>query len=104
MDRINKLKEYLQASPKDNFLLHALALEYIKMGDNAEARKLFEDILQRDEKYIGSYFHLAKLLERIGENELAIDWYEKGMTAAKEAGDNHSYNELQAAYEDLVEP
>jgi len=102
MDRINKLKEYLQTSPIDNFLLHALALEYVKAGDDAEARKLFEDILERDEKYVGSYYHLAKLLERIGENELAIKWYEKGMTAAKEVGDNHSYNELQAAHEDLV--
>lgn len=102
MDRINKLKEYLQASSNDNFLMHALALEYIKKGDDAEARKLFEDILQRDAKYIGSYYHLAKLLERTGENEQAITWYEKGMAAAKEAGDNHSYNELQAAYEDLV--
>ncbi|MBA4140780.1 MAG: hypothetical protein H0X70_09810 [Segetibacter sp.] len=104
MDRIYKLKEYLQASPNDNFLLHALALEYVKMGDDAEARELFEDILERDAKYVGSYYHLAKLLERIGENELAIKWYEKGMSAAKEAGDNHSYNELQGAYEDLVEP
>lgn len=103
MDRISKLKEYLRGSPNDNFLMHALALEYIKMGDDPEARKLFEDILQRDAKYIGSYYHLAKLLERTGENGLAIKWYEKGMAAAKEAGDNHSYNELQAAYEDLAE-
>ncbi len=102
MDRIYKLKEYLQASPNDNFLLHALALEYVKMGDDAEARELFEDILERDEKYVGSYYHLAKLLERTGENELAIKWCQRGMAAAKEAGDNHSYNELQAAYEDLV--
>lgn len=104
MDRINKLKEYLKTSPNDNFLLHALALEHVKMGDDGEARKLFEDILERDEKYVGSYYHLAKLLERIGENEQAIKWYERGMAAAKEARDNHSYNELQAAYEDLAEP
>jgi tetratricopeptide (TPR) repeat protein len=102
MDRINKLKEYLQGSPNDNFLLHALALEHVKTGNEAEARKLFEAILERDPTYVGSYYHLAKLLERTGENELAIKWYEKGMAAAKEAGDNHSYNELQAAYEDLV--
>lgn len=102
MNRINKLKEYLTASPADSFLQHALALEYIKMGDDAEARKLFENILERDASYIGSYYHLAKLLERTGNNENAIQWYEKGMAAAKQAGDQHSYNELQAAYEDLV--
>ena len=102
VDRINKLKEYLQATPKDSFLQHALALEHVKIGDDNEARKLFEEILIRDEKYVGSYYHLAKLLERVGETDTAVAWYEKGMKAAKEAGDQHSYNELQAAYEDLV--
>jgi len=102
MERIEKLKQYLAASPTDNFLQHALALEYIKIGDDNEAQKLFENILERDPKYVGTYYHLAKLLERVGKNEQAIQWYEKGMSAAKEAGDQHSYNELQAAYEDLV--
>jgi Tfp pilus assembly protein PilF len=102
MDRIKKLREYLQAAPADNFLRHALALEYVKLGDDTEAKKLFEDILATDASYIGSYYHLAKLFERIGENQLAIEWYEKGMAAAKQVGDQHSYNELQTAYEDLV--
>ena len=103
MDRINKLLEYLKSSPTDSFLRHALALEYIKIGNDEEARKLFETILELDPKYVGSYYHLAKLLERMGENELAIEWYEKGMIAAKEAGDGHALNELRAAYEDLTD-
>ncbi|MCE3282902.1 MAG: tetratricopeptide repeat protein [Chitinophagaceae bacterium] len=102
MDRILKLREFLNATPNDNFLRHALALEYIKMNDDASARQLFEEILAASPDYIGSYYHLGKLLERAGETELAIQWYEKGMTAAKEAKDQHAYNELQAAYEDLV--
>lgn len=102
MNRIDKLKEYLQASPNDSFLQHALALEYIKQGDELDARLLFENILKRDPGYVGSYYHLAQLLARMGETHLAIEWFEKGMAAAKAAGDQHSYNELQAAYEDLV--
>lgn len=102
MNRINKLKEHLTTSPEDSFLQHALALEYIKIGEDVEARMLFENILKREPTYVGTYYHLAKLLERAGHNEEAIQWYEKGMTAAKQAGDQHSYNELQAAYEDLV--
>ena len=102
MERIEKLKEFLRANPTDSFLQHALALEYIKTGDDGSARTLFEEILNRDHNYIGSYYHLAKLLERTGEQELALLWYEKGMAAAKAAGDNHAYNELQMAYEDLV--
>lgn len=102
MDRINTLSEYLKSSPADSFLQHALALEYIKIGNDEEARRLFESILTNDPHYVGSYYHLGKLLERKGEAELAIKWYEKGMEAAIKAGDQHSYNELQASYEDLV--
>ena len=102
MDRIEKLREFLRASPSDSFLQHALALEYIKAGDDGAARLLFEEILTRDPGYIGSYYHLAKLFERTNDQQAAITWYEKGMAAAKAAGDQHAYNELQMAYEDLV--
>jgi Tfp pilus assembly protein PilF len=102
MERIEKLKEFLKADPTDSFVQHALALEYIKTGNNPAARDLFEDILTREPGYIGSYYHLAKLLESTGERDLAVEWYERGMAAARAAGDNHAYNELQAAHEDLV--
>ena len=103
MDRIAKLKEFLSANPNDSFVQHALALEYVKAGDDAEARKWFENILSNDENYIGSYYHLGKLLERSNEKETAMKWYEMGMLKAKENGDMHAYNELQAAYEDLAD-
>ena len=102
MNRIEKLKAFLNENPKDSFVQHALALEYVKAGDDAEARLLFEKLLERDENYIGSYYHLARLLERNDAKESAIHWYEKGMLKAKEANDHHAYNELRAAYEDLV--
>ena len=102
MDRISKLKEYFEANENDSFIQHALALEYVKLGDDAEARKLFENILLKNENYIGSYYHLGKLLERNDDKEHALRWYERGMLKAKEAGDQHAYNELQAAYDDLV--
>jgi Tfp pilus assembly protein PilF len=103
MERIEKLKEFLLADPHDAFVKHALALEYIKLGEEGPARRYFEEILQRDPGYVASYYHLGKLLERTGEPALATEWYEKGMAAAKAAGQRHAYNELQAAYEDLAD-
>lgn len=102
MDRIEKLREFLKADPKDSFIQHALALELIKAGDDLGAQKLFEDILLRDPGYIGSYYHLAKLYERSGDIEAAIRWYEKGMEEAKKSGENKTYNELRSAYEELT--
>jgi Tfp pilus assembly protein PilF len=103
MEKIEKLKSFLVHSPDDPFLKHALALEYIKMGNEKDARSLFMEILDRDPAYIGSYYHLAGLMQRAGETDIARIWYEKGMNAAKLAGDLHAFNELLAAYEDLID-
>jgi len=103
MSRIEKLLEYMKTSGKDSFLQHALALEYIKVDQDEEARKLFNEILLREPTYIGSYYHLAKLLERAGDYDKAIRIYKRGMEEAKKAGDNHTYSELQAALEDIEE-
>lgn len=102
MERIDKLKEFLKVTPADSFLQHALALEYSKRGDDSSARTLFEEILTREPGYIGSYYHLAKLLERSGDTAAAIAWYEKGMEAAKKAGDTHALGELRSAYEEMM--
>lgn len=101
-ERIEKLKEFLKASPADCFLNHALALEYVKLGNDEEARKLFETNINNDSSYVATYYHLGKLLERMGVQQEAIAIYEQGMKIAREAKDMHTYNELQGAYEDLV--
>lgn len=101
-DRIEKLLAFLKDSPKDSFLNHALALEYIKLGNDKEAQEVFEQNLQNDENYVATYYHYAKLCERIANRERAIALYEKGMQVAKAAKDMHAYSELQSAYEDLV--
>jgi len=101
-ERIEKLKTFLKASPADCFLNHALALEYIKAGDDENARVHFELNVLNDPAYVATYYHLAKLLERAGETENAISLYVRGMEQAKAAKDMHTYSELQSAWEDLV--
>jgi tetratricopeptide (TPR) repeat protein len=86
MDRIARINEFLQANPKDNFLRHALALEYLKLEEDTMARSLFEAILTESPEYVGSYYHLAKLLEKLQERELAITWYEKGNGGSEKSG------------------
>lgn len=102
MDRIEKLKQFLEANPTDSFIQHALALEFIKLGDDSTARQLFEELLNREPGYVGSYYHLGKLLERNNDNDAAMKWYEKGMEEAGKAGENHAYGELRGALEELI--
>ncbi|RYY45536.1 MAG: tetratricopeptide repeat protein [Chitinophagaceae bacterium] len=103
MSRIEKLLEYLKTNDKDSFLQHALALEYIKVGDDEAARQLFNELLLREPTYVGSYYHLAKLLERQGNFDKAIRIYQRGMEEAQRADDRHAYNELQMALEEITD-
>ncbi|MBC8033911.1 MAG: tetratricopeptide repeat protein [Chitinophagaceae bacterium] len=102
-DRIEKLKEFLKGNPDDSFLKHAMALEQVKLGDDEGAVSTFQEILETEPGYVGSYYHLAACLLRLGQTEKALAIYHKGMEEAKKAGDHHAYNELRAAYEDITE-
>lgn len=92
----------LAQQPGDPFLNHAMALEEIKLGNEEAARQLFEGLLAQNPDYVGSYYHLGKLLEREGEEQKAIEAYERGMEAAKKVGDTHAFNELRGAYDNLI--
>ncbi len=102
MNRIDQLQDFLKDSPDDNFLVHALALEYLKSGDEEKAKHYFEQNLHRAPQYIATYYHLGKLLERNGATDEAIRIYSQGMEQARAAGDNHALSELRSVYEDLI--
>jgi Tfp pilus assembly protein PilF len=96
------LRSLLADQPTDPFLNHALALEEIKVGNDESARELFEQLLERNPDYVGSYYHLGKLHERLGDESKAIAVYEKGMEVAKKLSDNHALSELRGAYDNLI--
>jgi Tfp pilus assembly protein PilF len=103
MDRMQKLREWLAASPADSFLQHALAMEHLRIGDKEEARRLLEKLLNDNPAYVGSYYQLAALLQSMGRKEEALEWYEKGMKAAAAAGDRKALGELRSAYDELMD-
>ena len=100
-ERLETLKEYLKADPKDAFLLFAVAKEYEKQGNDAVAYEYYLQIRTHDPGYIGLYYHLGKLHERRGENELAKAVYNQGIELAKEINDFHSAGELSGALESM---
>lgn len=101
--RIPRLLQFLQATPNDPFLSHALALEWIKEGDDAQAQMLFEKNRQAAPDYVATYYHLGKVLERQGQTDAAAKIYEEGLAAARKAGDNHSFNELRGALDEILD-
>jgi Tfp pilus assembly protein PilF len=101
MDRIEKLKLFIAQNPQDHFSKHALAMEYIKLGDDSSAKALLESILKAEPDYIGSYYHLGKLWERAGNAENAKQVYTSGIEISRRQGDNHAQGELMTALDNL---
>ncbi|MNE77506.1 hypothetical protein D3C80_1738250 [compost metagenome] len=102
MDRIARLREFLAQSPQDPFLVHALALEYVKNNALEEAEKYFSDNLKERPEYVATYYHLGKLLERTGKESAAAEIYEAGIERARAAGDMHAMGELRSALDNLI--
>lgn len=103
MDRIQKLKEFLQLNPNDSFLKHALGLEYRKIGRDEEALRCFESVIENDPSYVGTYYQLGKYWEGKGNPNKAMEYYGQGLKAAQAVGDRHAQNELRTAMEELEE-
>ncbi|GMQ80783.1 MAG: hypothetical protein BMS9Abin05_0212 [Rhodothermia bacterium] len=97
MDRLKKLLEYHDEDPDDSFIRFALATEYLKLGNEEKARIAFEDLVSHDPEYVGTYYHLGKLYERLDQNERAIQVFTRGINVARVQSDMHARAELQSA-------
>jgi predicted Zn-dependent protease len=97
-NRLQKLLEFYNNEPNDPFLKYALATEYLSGNDPETALKYFEDLKSNHEDYVGTYYHLGQLYEKLDRKEDAIATYQKGMQVARSARDNHAYSELQTVY------
>ncbi len=101
--RLIQLESLLQESPTDSFLLFAIAKEYESMGQSDLAVSQYKQLLEKDPNYVGTYYHLGKLLELAGRTESAVTIYDKGIQVAEAQGDQHSKRELAEARLNLVD-
>jgi Flp pilus assembly protein TadD len=101
--RVEKLKLMLQEQPTDSFLLFALGLEMMKAGEMKEAESLFRTIMTHDPNYCGVYYHLGKLLEREDRVDEAMLVYDQGLLICKKLNEQHNYNELRSAKDNLLD-
>ena len=97
MDRLARLHEFLDEDPDDPFTRFALAQEYLKQDKTETALSYFEDLVADHPDYVGTYYHLGKLYERLGRTDEAIAIYEQGINVAQEQRDQKNMSELQDA-------
>lgn len=101
-ERLEKLSQFLNDNPKDSFVRFAMALEYIKLQDDATALTYFNLIMTDEPSYVGLYYHFGKLLERQEKYFEARDMYNAGQKVCEQANDQHALSELKGAL-DLLE-
>ncbi|GAA5029567.1 hypothetical protein GCM10011506_17990 [Marivirga lumbricoides] len=96
-ERIAQLEKFKKESPDDPFILYALATEY-KEEQPEKAKLLFDELLNRFEKYIGTYYHAAALYAEHFERDKADEIYQKGIKMAQQLNEHHALKELKNAY------
>lgn len=101
MDRLERLKTLAQERPNDAFTIFALAKEYEKNGDTENSLKHYYQITEQNPDYVGTYYHLGKLLEQDNQENEALSVYETGISAAQKMNDLHALAELKNAYQNL---
>ena len=102
LSRLDKLLEFLQNEPEDEFLQYALATEYLRLNETEKGLEYYEKLVSKHPDYVGTYYHLGKLYEALDRKPDAISIYEKGMEVAKNKRDNHAFSELQTVYREAT--
>ncbi|MBX5439689.1 MAG: tetratricopeptide repeat protein [Thermoflavifilum sp.] len=97
MDRLQQLKELFDKQPDDSFLKYALALEYLKRGEEERAEQYFRSIVEHDPTYLAVYYAYGQWLETKGRQAEAADMYAKGIQQAMLQGDDRTLRELKTA-------
>lgn len=97
MDRLALLLQFLEEDPDDEFTRFALAMEYVKVGDDVLACRTLEKLVGDRPDYVGTYYHLAGIYLRQGRRGEAIDTYRAGIKVAERQRDLHARAELESA-------
>ena len=100
--RLQKLAEMLEKQPNDTFLLYAMGMEYLGMGEVNVAEKYFKLVLEFDKAHVATYYQLGILFTQNNREIEAQDFLEKGYELAKQKGDLKTQNEFRSALDELL--
>jgi len=101
IERLEKLIKMHESDPVDPFLTFAIAKEYEQAGDTMIAIQFYLRTLDLDSAYTGVFYHLGKIYETVGNRDLALETYTKGIEIASTKHELHTVAELKNARTDL---
>lgn len=96
-NRLQTLHTFLDEDAPDPFILFAIAKEHEKLNQLDKALEYYLNLKEHHTNYVGTYYHLGKLYEKLEQFQNAFFTYKDGMKVAKAEGDQHSLSELAGA-------
>lgn len=91
----------MERSPEDPFARYSLAMGSRGAGRLDEAILEFEELARRVPGYVPAYLMWGQTLEMAGRGAEAGPVYDRGIEAARRAGNDHALSELRQAREAL---
>ena len=86
---------------KDPFHHYARALELRSLGRDQEAFEALVGVTENFSDYVPSYLMAAQLAQQLGDLARAKGLAERGIEAAKRAGNEHALSELSSLLDSL---
>jgi tetratricopeptide (TPR) repeat protein len=99
--RKQQIEEMLSQDPNDPFLRYGLAMEYVGTGQDEEAVRCFEQLLQASPDYVPGYMQAGRALVRLDRLEAARAIFQSGIAVARQQGDQHAAEEMGGFLEGL---
>jgi len=103
VDKIAALTSFVASSPDDPFPLYGLAMEFRNQGREDDAKRCFQQLVDKFPDYIATYLMYGGVLAAADATAEARSIYERGIERAQAASDAHTVSELQTALTDLAD-
>ena len=91
------LERLIGQESDDPFVWYARAMELRSLERLPEALAAYGEVAERFPGYVPTYLMAGQTAEKLGRPEEARGLYERGVAAARAAGDGHAVAELEAA-------
>lgn len=92
--RLEAIEKMIAAGSKEPFHHYARAMELRSLGRKDEALVAFGGVRDTFPAYVPTYLMGAQLAEELAKRSEAVQWAERGIEAARKAGDDHALSEL----------
>ncbi|MFW5920365.1 MAG: tetratricopeptide repeat protein [Polyangiales bacterium] len=99
--RLEMIEQMIAKGSDDPFHHYARAMELWKEERLEDALEAFRDVEGKFPEYVPTFLMAGQLAEKLGREDEARQWYERGIPVARKAGDAHAVSELEGAIDAL---